>query len=108
MKNNRKKTPLRGLYNSPVIGDTYCAKTSKVIVTLLLVADSVLYCPLLKIPLYCIRLVFGLEADDPLKLNVRAWLTLQCIAPAITRLLSMDRLDIRYEHVYNRKVALAL
>ena len=42
--------------------------------------------------------VFGLVADELFRLNVRAWLTLQSIAPAADRFLLRDRLEIRYEY----------
>ena len=45
-----------------------------------------------------VQKVFGLEADELFKLNIRAWLTLQCIAPEADRFLPRDRLEIRYEY----------
>ena len=45
-----------------------------------------------------VQKVFGLEADELFKLNIRAWLTLQCIAPEADRFLLRDRLEIRYEY----------
>jgi hypothetical protein len=37
-------------------------------------------------------------ADGLFRLNVRAWLTLQSIAPEADRFLLRDRLEIRYEY----------
>lgn len=45
-----------------------------------------------------VQKVFGLEADELFKLNIRAWLPLQCIAPEADRFLLRDRLEIRYEY----------
>ena len=42
--------------------------------------------------------------DELFKLNIRAWLTLQCIAPEADRFLLRDRLEIRYEYELTAKL----